>query len=925
MSSREVVYLDHAGATLPPPSYLDAVFSDLRDRSKTLSNPHSGHGYSQIVVDEVRSLILNHFHASHSEYDVVFTSGSTAGLKMVGEYFPWTEDSELYYPSNAHTSLLGMRSYAPNASCYYWSHLLDFLDKNKDKNKDEKTGSVCYVDQDDQGEREKDSTQQYSLFAVSGECNFSGERCDLQALSRLVSDLKSGKVKKLPEAIVRHSCSVKNVSNTPKDCIEDEDATSVGKKWLWLLDAAKLVATSDLHVDNLDSNGRPDFIVMSFYKMFGYPTGLGALLVKRDIAPLLLTRKDYFGGGTVDAVASDSMFVVPREEPHEYLEDGTLHYQGIAALRRGFEYWKNALGGVGNLKRTLTALTRQLVEMLKDLVHSDSGLPVCILYGSHHHNDDNGDADGEQDNKYVLNGPVVAFNVTWSDGTLVGFNDVLRRARDKEYRITLRGGCFCNIGACQHHLHMSAEDVEQHFRSGRSCWNSEIDLVEGKYTGALRASLGMGSTLEDCLALACFIKTEYCDRTQDQSVRLRLQDRVPKIEDDNTTTSKGEKMNITSLERKDTVQVDELYVFPIKSCGALRVYKWPLGKSGLFLDREWILVDASGKAVTQKRTPRLATLSVTLKRYLGRVYLQINASIGSVLEGSVLSKLPLILSISREDSDFLLKHSCVTEEMVEANVNEKQRDVFQSNRTEQEIQREKEGEASISSSSCKIQHTLATEVRVCGRPMLGYGNDGEADAWFSDFLGFECHLLRRRSPSTETSTNELINGAKEEEEKKGKAFAKVSTFANEGQLLMVTTASMKSLDDSIAQDNSTQIKSSGDSVNSRINFRPNLVVKSCVPHEEEIWKTLTIEKSPSRNKVQLFVDKPCARCTVVNVDTARGIIDGSTLSMISTYRHQGGGAFFGMFLQYNCDVESGRGVNFLRQGDSFVVAKKSEL
>ena len=174
MSSREVVYLDHAGATLPPPSYLDAVFSDLRDRSKTLSNPHSGHGYSQIVVDEVRSLILNHFHASHSEYDVVFTSGSTAGLKMVGEYFPWTEDSELYYPSNAHTSLLGMRSYAPNASCYYWSHLLDFLDKNKDKNKDEKTGSVCYVDQDDQGEREKDSTQQYSLFAVSGECNFSG-------------------------------------------------------------------------------------------------------------------------------------------------------------------------------------------------------------------------------------------------------------------------------------------------------------------------------------------------------------------------------------------------------------------------------------------------------------------------------------------------------------------------------------------------------------------------------------------------------------------------------------------------------------------------------------------------------------------------------------------------------------------------------
>jgi hypothetical protein len=43
---------------------------------------------------------------------------------------------------------------------------------------------------------------------------------------------------------------------------------------------------------------QPDFVVFSFYKMLGYPTGLGALLVRRRVAHLL--NRVYFGGGTVD-------------------------------------------------------------------------------------------------------------------------------------------------------------------------------------------------------------------------------------------------------------------------------------------------------------------------------------------------------------------------------------------------------------------------------------------------------------------------------------------------------------------------------------------------------------------------------------------------------------------------------------------------
>ena len=42
-------------------------------------------------------------------------------------------------------------------------------------------------------------------------------------------------------------------------------------RWLVLLDAASYVSTCRLDL----SRCTPDFVCMSFYKMFGFPTGLG--------------------------------------------------------------------------------------------------------------------------------------------------------------------------------------------------------------------------------------------------------------------------------------------------------------------------------------------------------------------------------------------------------------------------------------------------------------------------------------------------------------------------------------------------------------------------------------------------------------------------------------------------------------------------
>lgn len=45
---------------------------------------------------------------------------------------------------------------------------------------------------------------------------------------------------------------------------------------------------------------------LSYYKIFGYPTGLGALLVRKRAMSLL--RKRYFGGGAVSVSVADCDF-----------------------------------------------------------------------------------------------------------------------------------------------------------------------------------------------------------------------------------------------------------------------------------------------------------------------------------------------------------------------------------------------------------------------------------------------------------------------------------------------------------------------------------------------------------------------------------------------------------------------------------------
>ena len=76
----------------------------------------------------------------------------------------------------------------------------------------------------------------------------------------------------------------------------------------------------------------PDFVTVSFYKMFGYPTGVGCLLVRNDALDCL--HRPWFAGGTVNfaTVQGRHHVLSPREAG---FEDGTLNYLGIPAVEIG--------------------------------------------------------------------------------------------------------------------------------------------------------------------------------------------------------------------------------------------------------------------------------------------------------------------------------------------------------------------------------------------------------------------------------------------------------------------------------------------------------------------------------------------------------------------------------------------------------------
>ncbi|KOM49312.1 hypothetical protein LR48_Vigan08g013900 [Vigna angularis] len=189
---QDLVYLDHAGATLYSDLQMESVFNDLTNN--VYGNPHSQSDSSSATLDIVKNArlqVLDYCNASPKEYKCIFTSGATAALKLVGEAFPWNYSSSFMYTMENHNSVLGIREYALDHGA---QAIAVDIDEDIHPGMTGETLSTKMslhqvqrrnVAESPEGEPTGDV---YNLFAFPSECNFSGLRFGLDLVNIIKED-----------------------------------------------------------------------------------------------------------------------------------------------------------------------------------------------------------------------------------------------------------------------------------------------------------------------------------------------------------------------------------------------------------------------------------------------------------------------------------------------------------------------------------------------------------------------------------------------------------------------------------------------------------------------------------------------------------------------------------------------------------------
>lgn len=430
------VYLDYTGSGLYAASQLRRQ-EDFLARH-VLGNPHSESPASAAatrVVEDTRRKVLAFFNADPDDYEVVFTSNASTALKLVGESFPFTTESRFTLLQDNHNSVHGIREYAVAHGAE-----VKYLPLTEDLRRD----ASWPLPPAGAGP---------SLFSYPAQSNFSGVKHPLEMV---------------------------------------EEARDAG--YQVVLDAAAYVPTNPLDLSAV----KPDFACVSFYKMFGYPTGVGALLARRSALAVL--RRPWFAGGTVEYVSVQR----PAHQLRlgaEAFEDGTLNFLAIAALPAGLDFLQAV--GMPEIQGRVSGLTGRLLQILQGVRHPD-GTPAVVVYGPM-------STEGR--------GGTVAFNVLDADGKVVPYGIVERAASDEN--ISLRGGCFCNPGAAEVAFHMPADEAQTCFQSMprgtfslgafAHCLGREVAV------GAMRVSLGIASNDEDLDRLDAFLRRLVAEVLPDQA------------------------------------------------------------------------------------------------------------------------------------------------------------------------------------------------------------------------------------------------------------------------------------------------------------------------------------------------------------------------------------------------------------------------
>ena len=290
-------YLDYTGAALYPASLVRREMRRLQ--ASVRGNPHADSGpsaASTAATDRARALTLEFAGADPAVYDVVFTANASGAIRILAEAFPFDRNSRLVLTADNHNSVNGTREYARLRGARV--HYLPLDDNLRLRTAHQILWQLA--------------SREGGLFAFPAQSNFSGVRHPLEWIG-------------LAQA----------------------------RGYRVLLDAASFAPGARLDLGTAPA----DFVALSYYKIFGYPTGVGALIARRDALAELQRR--YFGGGTVDYVSM----------PHR-LAQRKEGWRGSRTAPSAFSLRRRARSGSGGCRglgmdavgRHTASMTERLLE-----------------------------------------------------------------------------------------------------------------------------------------------------------------------------------------------------------------------------------------------------------------------------------------------------------------------------------------------------------------------------------------------------------------------------------------------------------------------------------------------------------------------------------------------------------------------------------
>ena len=429
------IYLDYTGSGLAADAQLRAHIERLR--GGCFGNPHSDNPTSLAsteLIEQAREAVLRYFNAAREEYAVIFTPNATGACRLVGEAYPFGPTSRLVLTADNHNSVNGLREFAHRRHARVRYARL--------------SPDLRITDQDVDGALGRG----HGLFGYPAQSNFSGVQHPLAWVGR---------------------------------------AQAAG--YDVLLDAAAFVPTNRLDLGAV----KPEFVTVSWYKLFGYPTGIGTLLARRDALAKL--RRPWFSGGTIVGASVQGGWHQLVDDETAF-EDGTLNFLAIPDVTTGLD-WISGIG-IDLIHRRVMCLTGRLLDGLAGLKHSN-GAPMTVVYGP-------------QDCQ--RRGAAVAFNFLDEHGAVVDERAV---ARDTSAAgISLRTGCFCNPGAGEWAFGLTREAVRGSWGRGFLRRNMQtvddyLEIIGLPSGGAVRVSLGLASNLADVERFLDFAERTYRDSEPD--------------------------------------------------------------------------------------------------------------------------------------------------------------------------------------------------------------------------------------------------------------------------------------------------------------------------------------------------------------------------------------------------------------------------